>query len=71
MELDALLKKDGPVAIVLTERLRAVGGAQLPVFPPSYAAAKEDSRTQKSGYIVDEMPDKRLRCVLDSVQSQA
>lgn len=62
-EFNALLKADGPVAIVIKERLRPVGGAESPVFPPTYAG--------HDGYCIDPLPDGHNRCVLDSVQSQA
>lgn len=62
-DFNALLKADGPVAIVIKERLRPVGGAKSPVFPPTYAG--------HDGYCIDPLPDGHNRCVLDSVQSQA
>lgn len=62
-DFNALLEQDGPVAIVVKERLRPVGGADSPVFPPTYAG--------HDGYCIDPLPDGHNRCVLDSVQSQA
>jgi len=62
-DFNALLNADGPVAIVIKERLRPVGGAESPVFPPTYAG--------HDGYCIDPLPDGHNRCVLDSVQSQA
>lgn len=62
-DFNALLKPDGPVAIVIKERLRPVGGAESPVFPPTYAG--------HDGYCIDKFPDGHNRCSLDSVQSQA
>jgi CRISPR-associated protein Csb1 len=62
-DFDALLEKNGPVAIVVKERLRPVGGADSPIFPPTYAGV--------DGYCIDPLPDGHNRCVLDSVQSQA
>jgi len=62
-DFKVLLKQDGPVAIVIRERLRPVGGTESPVFPPTYAG--------HDGYCIDPLPDGHNRCVLDSVQSQA
>lgn len=62
-DFNALLDREGPVAIVAKERLRPVGGSDSPVFPPTYAGV--------DGYCIDSLPDGHNRCVLDSVQSQA
>lgn len=62
-DFNSLLEHDGPVAIVIKERLRPVGGADSPVFPPTYAGV--------DGYCIDQLRDGHNRCVLDSVQSQA
>lgn len=62
-DFNALLDQEGPVAIVVKEKLRPVGGADSPVFPPTYAGI--------DGYCIDPLPDGHNRCVLDSVQSQA
>lgn len=62
-DFNTLLEREGPVAIVVKERLRPVGGSDSPVFPPTYAGI--------DGYCIDPLPDGHNRCVLDSVQSQA
>jgi CRISPR-associated protein Csb1 len=66
---EKFLKTDGPVALVIRERLRPVGGKDSVIFPPTYAPAKESSRNA-SGYNIDETKNGN-RCVIDSVQSQA
>lgn len=62
-DFNSLLERNGPVAIVVKERLRPIGGSDSPVFPPTYAGV--------DGYCIDPLPDGHNRCVLDSVQSQA
>lgn len=69
MNTTDLLKKDGPVAIVIRERLRPVGGEGAVIFPPTYAPDKE-SGEKKSGYNIGETR-KGKRCTIDSVPSQA
>jgi CRISPR-associated protein Csb1 len=65
-----LLDPKGPVALILRERLRPVGGAGSVIFPPTYAPA-EGSSDRTSSYNFDRLSDGSLRCTVDSVASQA
>jgi len=67
-DFESLLAPEGPVAIVINERLRPVGGKDSVVFPPTYA---DLGGKGISGYGIDKLGDEHNRCVLDSVQSQA
>ncbi len=67
---DRLLAEDGPAAITLTQPLRPVG--EEIVFPPTYAAPKDD-RSGKPSYNIDRFgsgENARSVCTLDSVPSQ-
>lgn len=63
-----LLKKNGPVAIVIREKLRPAGGIGTTVFPPTYADLNDD---KKASYNLDFFPNGGNRCTIDSIQSQA
>lgn len=67
---DSILDVNGPVAIIIKEKLRSAGGNGSVVFPPTYAPA-QDSDKSASGYNIDSFPDGGNRCTIDSVQSQA
>lgn len=67
---DHLLAEDGPAAITLKQPLQPVG--EEVVFPPTYAAPKEE-RNGKPRYNIDRFQvDGQVRsvCTLDSVPSQ-
>lgn len=67
---DHLLAEDGPAAITLKQPLQPVG--EEVVFPPTYAAPKED-RSGKPRYNIDRFQiDGQVHsvCTLDSVPSQ-
>lgn len=69
-QFDHLLAEDGPAAITLKQPLKPVGEAV--VFPPTYAAPKED-RSGKPSYNIDRFgsgENARSVCTLDSVPSQ-
>ena len=69
---ERLLDTNGPVALIIRERLRSVAGKSSVVFPPTYAPDR-DSGQKKSGYNIDEYKKFKNgnRCTIDSVQSQA
>lgn len=68
-EIENLLDPKGPVAIVITERLRPVAGHGSVVFPPTYAPDKDQGQ-RSSRYNID-VTRTGKRCTIDSVQSQA
>lgn len=57
---------DGPVALVLQQKLRPVGEDGI-VFPPTYAGGSGS----KSPYAIDDLADGTYTVILDSVGSQA
>lgn len=59
--IERLLSSDGPVAVVLHERLRPVAGKSGVIFPPTFADI---------GYNIDELRGGK-RVAIDSVGSQA
>jgi CRISPR-associated protein Csb1 len=67
--LDAWLEPDGPAALVIREHLMPVEGPDGVIFPATYAASAD--KTFKGGYNIDELPDGRNVCLIDSVGSQA
>jgi CRISPR-associated protein Csb1 len=68
-QFDDWLDDSGPAAIVIREYLTPVEGADGVVFPATFAASKD--KTFKGGYNVDEFPDGRNVCLIDTVGSQA
>lgn len=68
-KFDAWLDDAGPAALVIREYLAPVEGADGVVFPATFAASED--KTFKGGYNIDEFPDGRNICLIDSVGSQA
>lgn len=68
-KFDSWLDDSGPAALVIREHLSPVEGDDGVVFPATFAASED--RTFKGGYNVDEFPDGRNICLIDSVGSQA
>jgi CRISPR-associated protein Csb1 len=66
---DLWLHDSGPAAIVIREHLMPVEGADGVVFPATFAASED--KTFKGGYNIDEFPDGRNVCLIDTVGSQA
>lgn len=66
---DTWLDGAGPVALVVREYLTAVEGLDGVLFPPTFAASED--KTFKGGYNIDEFPDGKNICLIDSVGSQA
>ena len=69
-QFDHLLTEDGPAAITLKQPLRPVGDEVI--FPPTYAAPKDD-RSGKPSYNIDTFgsgDNARSVCTIDSVPSQ-
>jgi CRISPR-associated protein Csb1 len=66
---DAWLEDDGPAALVIREHLMPVEGLDGVLFPPTFAAGED--RASKGGYNIDEFPDGKNVCLVDSVGSQA
>jgi CRISPR-associated protein Csb1 len=66
---DAWLAPSGPAALVIREHLMPVESYDAVVFPPTFAATED--KTFKGGYNIDEFPDGRNVCLIDSVGSQA
>lgn len=69
-QFDHYLQFDGPAALVIREPLMPVEGHDGVLFPATYAAAEEKSKFP-GGYNIDEFPDGRNVCLIDSVGSQA
>lgn len=69
-QFDHYLQFDGPAALVIREPLMPVEGHDGVLFPATYAAAEEKSKFP-GGYNIDEFPDGRNICLIDSVGSQA
>ena len=68
-KFDHWLGDEGPAALVIREYLIPVEGKEAVLFPATFAASKD--KTFKGGYNVDEFPDGRNVCLIDSVGSQA
>jgi CRISPR-associated protein Csb1 len=68
-KFDNWLKDDGPAALVIHEHLIPVEGKEAVLFPATFATSKD--KTFKGGYNIDEFPDGRNVCLIDSVGSQA
>jgi CRISPR-associated protein Csb1 len=69
-DFDQWLTREGPVAVVLRENLVSVEGEDGVVFPPTFAAGRDDSKFP-GGYNVDVGADGRNVCIVDTVGSQA
>lgn len=57
------------VLVAKSEYLLPAAGKDVPFFPPTFAAPQEDK--EWTGYNIDELPDGKNTCLLDSVPSQA
>lgn len=68
-KFDAWLEDTGPAALVLREHLMPVEGYDGVLFPATFAASED--KTFKGGYNIDEFPDGKNICLIDSVGSQA
>jgi CRISPR-associated protein Csb1 len=69
-KFDPWLKDDrGPAALVIREYLTPVEGLDGVLFPATFAASKD--KAFKGGYNIDEFPDGKNVCLIDSVGSQA
>ncbi len=66
---DAWLQDSGPAALVIREQLVPVEGPDGVLFPATFAASED--KTFKGGYNIDEFPDGKNICLVDSVGSQA
>lgn len=64
---DDWLKDDGPAALVLREHLAPVEGPDGVLFPATFAAGDGFP----GGYNIDQYPDGRNVCLIDSIGSQA
>ncbi|PTY01574.1 type I-U CRISPR-associated protein Cas7 [Verrucomicrobia bacterium LW23] len=64
---DYLLSDEGPAALVIRQHLVPVEGADGVLFPSTYAAGDGFP----GGYNIDEFPNGRNICLIDSVGSQA
>lgn len=69
-KFDAWLADTGPAALVIREHLIPVEGEDGVLFPATYAAA-EDKGKFPGGYNINEFPDGKNVCLIDSVGSQA
>jgi CRISPR-associated protein Csb1 len=68
-QFDAWLSDSGPAALVIREYLMPIEGSDGILFPPTFAASED--KTFKGGYNIDELPDGRNVCLIDTVGSQA
>jgi CRISPR-associated protein Csb1 len=66
---DPWLTDSGPAALVIREYLMPVEGSEGVVFPATFAASED--KTFKGGYNIDNFPDGKNICLIDSVGSQA
>ena len=64
---DRWLSDEGPAALVIREHLMPVEGRDGVLFPPTFAAGDSFA----GGYNIDEFPDGKNICLIDSVGSQA
>ena len=62
---------DGPVALVLREKLVPVEGEDAVIFPPTYPKANASTDRITSRYNIDTLGDGTTLATIDSVQSQA
>lgn len=68
-KFEAWLDRDGPAALVIREYLMPVEGPDGVIFPATFAATED--KTFKGGYNIDELPEGKNVCLVDSVGSQA
>ena len=68
-KFDQWLQDTGPSAMVMREHLMPVEGHDGVLFPATFAASKD--KIFKGGYNIDEFPDGKNVCLVDSVGSQA
>lgn len=68
-KFDAWLEDAGPAALVVREYLTPVEGSDGVLFPATFAASED--KTFRGGYNIDEFPDGKNVCLIDSVGSQA
>ncbi len=68
-EFDSWLEDNGPAALISREYLMPVEGSDGVLFPATFAASED--KTFRGGYNIDEFPDGRNICLIDSVGSQA
>jgi len=68
-KFDSWLEDAGPAALIVREHLMPVEGPDGVLFPATFAASED--KTFKGGYNIDEFPDGRNICLIDSVGSQA
>lgn len=66
---DAWFEDTGPAALVIREHLMPVEGHDGVLFPPTFAATEDKSFS--GGYNVDDLPDGKNICLVDTVGSQA
>lgn len=66
---DEWLQDSGPSALVIREHLMPVEGRDGVLFPATFAASED--KIFKGGYNVDDFPDGKNVCLVDSVGSQA
>jgi CRISPR-associated protein Csb1 len=66
-QYDSWLQPNGPAALVIREYLMPVEGADGVIFPATFAAGD----TFKGGYNINELPNGKNICLIDSVGSQA
>lgn len=66
---DNWLNGEGPAALVIREYLIPADGHDGVLFPATFAASQDG--TFKGGYNIDEFPDGKNVCLVDSVGSQA
>jgi CRISPR-associated protein Csb1 len=73
-QYDAWLADDGPAALVIREYLVPVAGPDGVLFPASFApeeGADRDKSKFQGGYNIDDQPDGKNVCLVDTVGSQA
>jgi CRISPR-associated protein Csb1 len=66
---DTWLDDSGPAALVLRQSLMPVEGHDAVLFPATFAASED--KTFKGGYNIDEFPEGKNVCLIDSVGAQA
>lgn len=68
--IDALLARDA-LALHYRQKLEPVDGRDVPIYPPTYPAPRDQSHRRETPYTVNEMRDGTLVATLDSIPSQA
>lgn len=68
-KIDGWLASGGPAALVVREHLMPVEGPDGVLFPATFAASED--RSFAGGYNIDEWPDGKNVCLIDSVGAQA